>query len=211
MRSALRTGIFGGAFNPPHVGHLICAQEAHAQLALDTVVFVPVGEPPHREVEQDPGSEARVLLCDRAVAADSRFEVSRVEVDRDGPCYTADTLRVLGESSPRHELVLILGADQASALPSWHRPEAVLSLARVAVASREGIEREAVLRRLHGLAGHERVEFFEMPRVDVSSSLVRSRAAADLPIRYLVPEGVAEEIDSRGLYRSAASARADAR
>ena len=211
MTSTLRTGIFGGAFNPPHVGHLICAQEAHAQLALDALLFVPVGEAPHRQVEQDPGPGARALLCDRAVGPDPRFEVSRVEIDREGPSYTADTLRLLGESFPGHELVLILGADQASALPAWHQPETVLSLARVAVASREGIEREAVLRRLHGLTGHERVEFFDMPRVDVSSSVVRSRVAADLPIRYLVPDGVAEAIDSRGLYRSTAPARAGAR
>ena len=211
MRSALRTGIFGGAFNPPHVGHLICAQEAHAQLGLDTVLFVPVGDAPHREVDQDPGPEVRARLCDRAVGSDPRFEVSRVEVDRTGPSYTVDTLRLLGESFPADELVLILGADQASALTSWHEPEAVLSLARVAVASREGIEREAVARRLHGLAGQERVEFFDMPRIDVSSSLLRARVAAGLPVRYLIPEGVGQEIEVRGLYGAAENARAAAR
>jgi len=190
------------------VGHLICAQEAQVRLSLDGVLLVPVGEAPHREVEGDPGPVVRARLCERAVAADPRLEVSRVEVDRAGPSYTADTLRLLAGSAPDDELTVILGADQAAALGSWHEPEAVLSLARVAVASREGMEREAVTRRLHGLAGHERVEFFDMPRVDVSSSLVRSRLAEGLPVRYLVPDAVAEEIEALGLYGAPAAARA---
>jgi nicotinate-nucleotide adenylyltransferase len=189
------------------VGHLICAQEAHARLFLDSVLFMPVGEAPHREVAQDPGGEVRARLCERAVEGDPRFAVSRLEIERPGPSFTADTLSLLSAASPEDELVLILGADQAAALPSWHEPEAVLSLARVAVASREGIEREALTRRLHGLAGHEDVEFFDMPRVDVSSSLVQARVAEGRPIRYLVPVGVAEAIDSGGLYGAAAPAR----
>ncbi len=189
------------------MGHLICAQEAHARLSLDSVLFMPVGEAPHREVEQDPGGEVRARLCERAVDGDPRFEVSRAEIERPGPSFTADTLSLLSAASPGDELVLILGADQAAALPSWRDPEAVLSLARVAVASREGIEREAVTRRLHGLAGHEDIEFFDMPRVDVSSSLVQARVGEGRPIRYLVPVAVAEAIDSGGLYRAAAPAR----
>ncbi len=182
------------------MGHLICAQEAHAGLTLDSVLFMPVGEAPHREVDQDPGGEVRARLCERAVDGDPRFAVSRAEIERRGPSFTADTLSLLSAASPGDELVLILGADQAAALPSWHEPETVLSLARVAVASRVGIEREAVTRRLHGLPGHEDIEFFDMPRVDVSSSLVRERVREGRPIRYLVPAGVAEEIDSGGLY-----------
>ena len=166
------------------------------------VVFVPVGVPPHREIEQDPGAEVRVQLCDYAVAADARFALSRIEVDREGLSYTADTLRAVGEWSPDDELVLILGADQAAALPEWHEPEAVLELATVAVVAREGLEREAVLRRLERLAGHERIEFFDMPRIDISSSLVRERAAAGRPIRYLVPDKVANYIGAKSLYAS---------
>jgi nicotinate-nucleotide adenylyltransferase len=190
------------------VGHLICAQEAHARLSLDSVVFMPVGEAPHRKLDSDPGGEVRARLCERAVEGDPRFAVSPAEIGRSGPSYTADTLRLLSEASAGDDLVLILGTDQASTLASWHEPETVLSLARVAVASREGIEQEAVTRRLHGLAGHENVEFFDMTRVDVSSSLVRARVAEGRPIRYLVPSGVAEEIESRGLYGAAAPARA---
>ncbi len=190
------------------MGHLICVQEAHACLSLDSVMFMPVGQAPHRQLDQDPGAEVRARLCERAVEDDPRFAVSRAEIERGGPSYTADTLRLLSAARAGDELVLVLGADQASTLASWHEPETVLSLARVAVASRQGIEQEAVTRRLLGLAGQENVEFFEMPRVDVSSSLVRARVAEGRPIRYLVPGGVADEIESGGLYGAAAPARA---
>lgn len=161
---------------------------------------MPVGVPPHRVIDQDPGAEVRVQLCDFAVATDARFGLSRIEVDRDGPSYTVDTLRLIAERSPGDELVLILGADQAAALPDWHEPEAVLELATVAVASREGMEQEVVLRRVEPLAGHERIEFFDMPRLDISSTRVRERAAAGKPIRYLVPDKVANYIGAKSLY-----------
>ena len=161
---------------------------------------MPVGVPPHRVIDQDPGAEVRVQLCDFAVATDARFGLSRIEVDRDGPSYTVDTLRLIAERSPGDELVLILGADQAAALPDWHEPEAVLELATVAVASREGMEREVVLRRVEPLAGRERIEFFDMPRLDISSTMVRERAAAGKPIRYLVPDKVANYIGAKSLY-----------
>ena len=161
---------------------------------------MPVGVPPHREMKHDPGAEVRVQLCDLAVAADARFGLSRIEVDREGPSYTADTLRLISEGSPGDDLVLILGADQAAALPDWHEPEAVLDLATVAVASREGMEREVVLRRVEPLAGHERIAFFDMPRLDISSTMVRERAAAGRPIRYLVPDKVANYIGAKSLY-----------
>jgi nicotinate-nucleotide adenylyltransferase len=172
------------------------------------VVFVPVGNAPHREVDQDPGAEVRLQMCDYAIAADARFALSRIEVDRDGPSYTAETLRLMAERSPGDELVLVLGADQASALPEWHEPEEVLARAQVAVAAREGLEREAVLRHIGGLAGHEHVVFFDMPRIDLSSSLVRRRAAEGRPIRYLVPDKVANLIGAKSLYGASTPASA---
>ena len=172
-------------------------------------MFVPSGMPPHREIEKDPGAEVRVQLCDYAVAADARFALSRIEVDREGPSYMADTLRAIAERSPGDELFLILGADQAGALPHWHEPETVLELSTPAVASREGMEREAVLRRLEPLAGHERTVFFDMPRLDISSSLIRERAASGLPIRYLVPDKVANYIGAKSLYGSSTPVAAE--
>ena len=132
----MRVGILGGAFNPPHIGHLVCAQEALVQLELDRVVFMPVGVAPHREIELDPGAEARLEMTELAVADDERFEVSRMEVDKDAPAYTSETLAALREESPDDELFLILGGDQAAALGSWHEPEQVLELATVAVFER---------------------------------------------------------------------------
>jgi nicotinate-nucleotide adenylyltransferase len=159
-----------------------------------------MGQAPHREIEQDPGADVRVELCDLAVAADDRLAVSRIEVDRPGPSYTVDTLRLLRERSPEDELTLILGADQAARLPSWREPGEVLSLARMAVAARQGLEREAVLRHLDGVAGRERITFFDMPRLDISSTLVRARAASGRPIRYLVPETVTDYVGAKRLY-----------
>jgi nicotinate-nucleotide adenylyltransferase len=188
----------------------VCAQEARGALGLDVVRLVPVRHAPHRRIEGDPGAEVRGQLCEAAVADDDRLELSRVELDRDGPSYTVETLRQLRERSPRDDHVLILGADQASRLREWRDPDEVLSLATVAVAAREGMERESVLRRLEGLEGHEALEFFEMPRLDISSSLLRERAAAGRPLRYLVPDAVAELIRAQGLYRAQAPAGAAA-
>jgi nicotinate-nucleotide adenylyltransferase len=201
----LRVGILGGAFNPPHIGHLVCAQEALLRLELETVRFVPVGQPPHREIEDDPGAEARLVMCELAIAGDDRLTVSRLELDREGPSYTADSLAALSESEPDEDLHLILGGDQAATLPTWHEPERVLELATVAVVPRTGWSRERVAVKLGSLRGAGQVRFFDMPRVDVSSSLVRHRAARGEPIRYLVPDRVAEYIDANSLYAGAST------
>lgn len=197
-------GIFGGVFNPPHTGHLICAQEALIQLGLETVVWVPVGEASHRTIDQDPGGEARLEMCERAIAGDERMTVSRIELDRPGPSYTVDTLRALRESRPDEDLFLIIGGDEAAALRAWRAPEEVLRLATVAAVERDGRRREEIGERLADLEGGADVKFVEMPRVDISSSLLRARAAAGLPIRYLVPDAVADYIRSANLYRAPA-------
>ncbi|HEY7631009.1 MAG TPA: nicotinate-nucleotide adenylyltransferase [Thermoleophilaceae bacterium] len=194
-------GILGGTFNPPHIGHLICAQEALVQLALDTVVWVPAGVPPHREVEDDPGAEARFAMCELAVSGDERFSLSRVELEREGPSYTVDTLRGMRSSAgDGDELFLILGGDQAASLRAWREPEEVLTLATIAVVERTGWPRPAIGVTLSGLRGAERLVFFDMPRVDVSSSMVRRRAREGKPIRYLVADRVADYIGAQSLY-----------
>src|SRR5262245_15719874 len=135
-------GILGGTFNPPHLGHLVMAQEALDQLDLDRVWLMPVAEPPHKEAEEDPGARARLELCRLAVAGDDRLEACSLEVDRGGASFTIDTLRALHDSDPEQELTFIVGGDMAHSLPSWREPEAILSLARLAVAEREGVRRE---------------------------------------------------------------------
>lgn len=202
-------GILGGTFNPPHIGHLICAQEAFVRLGLDTVVWVPAGVPPHRAIEDDPGPDARFEMCELTIAADERFALSRMELDREGPSYTVDTLRELRSRSPDDELFLILGGDQAASLGSWREPEEVLSLATVAVVERTGWPRPAIGVKLHGLRGSENLRFFDMPRIDVSSSMVRRRARAGQPIRYLVTDRVANFIGARSLYGASAPVAAE--
>ena len=180
------------------------AQEAHEQLGLDRVVFMPVSRPPHKEAPDDPGPAVRLDLCRLALAGDDRFEVSPLELERGGASYTVDTLRILHDRSPEHALTFIVGGDMAHSLPAWRDPKEVLRLASLAVAEREGVRREDIRRRLAPLHDGGRVRFFDMPRIDLSSSAIRRRVAAGRPIRYLVPDGVDRAIAARGLYRPAA-------
>jgi nicotinate-nucleotide adenylyltransferase len=197
-------GILGGTFNPPHIGHLVMLEEAIDQLGLDRVVLMPVSRPPHKEVPDDPGADVRLELCRRAVADDERFGVCALEIERGGASYTADTLRALHDRQPEHQLTFIVGGDMALSFPSWRDPEAILKLARLAVAERQELRREDISRRLAPLHDGSRVEFFEMPRIDVSSSDIRGRVAAGRTIRHLVPDAVEQEIVKRDLYRQAA-------
>ena len=197
----MRLGILGGTFNPPHVAHLICGQEAWRELALDRVLLVPARIPPHKPVEHEPGAEHRLQMCRRAVAGDERLEVSDLELRREGPSYTVDTLIELRAHAPHDELVLILGGDIAAGLAQWKRAEEVLALATIAVAKRRGTARGAVERALASLQGGERARFFQMPGISVSSTMVRRRVRAGQPIRYLVTEPVREYIEAHALYR----------
>jgi nicotinate-nucleotide adenylyltransferase len=202
----LRIGILGGGFNPPHLGHLILAQEALAQLELDRVMLMPYGEPSHRVLDDDPGADLRLAMCELVAAADSRLELSRIEVERGGPIYTVDTVRELTAARPDDEFVLLLGGDQAASLRTWRAPEEVLSLVVVAVAERDEWRRAEIVERLGPLCSEERLRFFDMPRIDISSSMIRLRARAGRPIRYLVPDAVADYVEAQPLY--GASARA---
>jgi nicotinate-nucleotide adenylyltransferase len=194
-------GILGGTFNPPHIGHLVCAQEARAQLALERVILMPVHTPPHKEAIDDPGPDARLALCQAAIASDEELEVSTLEIERGGPSFTVDTLRALHGSREGDDLTFIVGGDMASSLPSWQEPEAVLELARIAVAEREEHRRHEIAERVASLRGAaEQVVFFSMPRLDISSSDIRRRIAEGRPVRWLMPGEVCDEIERRGLY-----------
>jgi nicotinate-nucleotide adenylyltransferase len=197
----VRVGILGGTFNPPHLGHLVCAQEAYLQFELDLVTLMPARIPPHKPVEDEPGVEHRFELCRLAVSGDERMTVSELETMRPGPSYTVDTLQELHEREPDSELFLIVGGDVAAGLPQWREPTRVLELATLAVAKRRGTSRSRVQRALDELGGAARAQFFRMPRIGVSSTLVRRRVRAGQPIRYLVPEAVAGYIERERLYR----------
>lgn len=204
----MRIGILGGTFNPPHLGHLVCGQEAFVQLGLDRVLLIPARTPPHKPLRDDPGAGRRLELCRLAVRDDERFEVSDLELMREGPSYTVDTLEKLHATVPDCELYLIVGGDIATGLPEWREPEQVLSLATLAVAGRAGTSQAAIEAALRRVPGGERVRFFRMPQISVSSTMVRRRVVSGEPIRYLVPEAVARYIERHGLY-SASSRSAE--
>ncbi len=193
--------MLGSAFNPPHLGHLALAQEAHARLGLAEVVLVPTGRAPHKEIEDDPGAGVRLEMARLAAGDDGRLAVSELETSRDEPSFTYHTLERLREERPDEELVFVIGSDAAAGLERWRNPERILELASLGVAERPGVERsevEAVVERLGG-----RAEFVDMPHIEVSSTMVRERVGAGRPIRYLVPDAVAELIYERGMYASA--------
>jgi len=195
-------GIFGGTFNPPHLAHMVCASEARAQLSLDLVLMVPTGVPPHKEMEEEPGRAHRLEMCRLAADGhDDWLEVSSIEIDRDGPSYTVDTLGEINATRPGDELTFIVGGDMAWSLPSWHQPETILELAALAVAERAGARREEVRVRLAGMRGAQRIRYIDVPRLDISSSALRRRVREGRPIDYLVPDAVADYIERQGLYR----------
>jgi nicotinate-nucleotide adenylyltransferase len=192
--------MLGGTFNPPHIGHLVCAQEAYLQLRLDRVMLIPARIPPHKPVEDEPGPEHRLALCRLAVEGDPRFAVSEIEMQRPGPSFTVDTLEELHSHAPDNELFLIVGGDVAAGMPTWHQPERVMSFAGLAVAKRRGTSRASVDAALAGLPGGERSQFFQMPRIGVSSTMVRRRVRGGEPVKYLVPDAVAHYIHEHSLY-----------
>ena len=195
-------GILGGTFNPPHIGHLVMALEAREQLGLERVVLMPVAVPPHKEADGDPGADVRLALAQLAAEGEEALLVSTAEIDRGGASFTVDTLRELHERYPEQELTFIVGADMAHSLPAWREPERILELARLGVAEREGSARDDIAERLAPLHDGSRVTFFDMPRIDVSSSDIRRRVAEGRSVRHLVPDAVAQAIGDGDLYRT---------
>jgi nicotinate-nucleotide adenylyltransferase len=199
-RAGSGTGVLGSAFNPPHLGHLALAQEALWQLGLEQVLLVPTGEAPHKRIAEDPGRELRLAMTRLAASDDARFTASTVEVEREGPSYTYETLEELAEQTGDSELVFVMGADAAVGLESWRNPQRVVELARLAIARRAGIADAEVAAMLRSLGAEDRATMLEMPQFGVSSSAVRERAAAGRPLRYLVPEPVARFIEEKEIY-----------
>lgn len=187
-------------FNPPHVAHLALAHAAVSDLGLERVLLTPVLIPPHKPAKWDPGAEHRLRMCSLAVQGDPQLGICKLELERPGPSYTIDTLRSIHASEPDAELILIVGADMARTLGCWREPQEILKLARLAVAGREGSSRREVLDALAPLGGEDRTVFLDMPRLDVSSSLVRRRLTSGAPIDELVGPAVARYISEHELY-----------
>ncbi len=195
-----KLAIMGGTFNPIHIGHLVCAQEAVDQLGLDRVLFMPGGVPPHKEVSAGPGSEERYRMAVIATAGNPHFEVSRYEIDKQQVCYTVDTLRHFREEEPEAGIFFITGMDAVIEIPKWKDPEGILSLATLVAAKRPGHSLEAMPAGTRTFLEENRVRILDMPGIGVSSTMIRERVARGRSIRYLVPEGVERFIEKERLY-----------
>lgn len=196
--SARRVGVYGGAFDPPHLGHVVVACEAAWQLGLDEVRLIPVGTPVHRGAPVVDGP-TRVALVEAAIAGQPALTVSSIEVDRGEPSFTVDTLRRIAEAESEVEWTLIVGADQVAAFATWREPAAIVALARLAVVARDetDVDEVAVVAAVHAPG---RFDLVRMPRIDISSTLVRERIASGAPYSHLVSAGVARVIADHGLY-----------
>lgn len=186
-------GVLGGTFDPPHVGHLVVACEALWQLRLDEVRLVPAGRPPHKDDAGIAPAERRAAWLESAVADRPGLVVSRIEIEREGPSYTADTLEAMAAAEPGIALWFILGADQLAGFPRWHDPGRILAAARLAVVGRNG-RSDSELRQLVDRVAPGRADLLHMPAVGISSSMIRARIAAGEPIGHLVPPAVEEAL-----------------
>jgi nicotinate-nucleotide adenylyltransferase len=203
-RSATRLGVFGGTFDPPHFAHLAIAERAREELALDRVLFVPAGRPPHKNARAVVAIADRLAMTRLAVKRQPAFRVSDLEANRTGPSYTVDTLETLAARYPDVELVLVIGEDSLAELPTWRDPERVLELASVAVAPRITSHGGGGgnTRLPERLARSARVTWLSGPRVDLSSTELRERARRGRSLRYLVPDAVIAYLERRRVYRS---------
>jgi nicotinate-nucleotide adenylyltransferase len=195
-----RLGVMGGTFDPIHHGHLVTAEEALAQFELESVLFVPTGRPWMKEHEVVSPAEDRYLMTVIATASNPLFNVSRMEVDRDGPTYTVDTLRGLKDLyGPKVDLFFITGADAIVEILAWKDHEEVFELAHFIAATRPGYDLGPIESRTR--ATHPDITVMNIPALAISSTDIRRRVAAGLPIRYLVPEGVKSYVEKAGIYR----------
>ena len=199
-------GVFGGTFDPIHLAHLAVAETARDGLGLERVLFVPAGEPPHKPGQAISAASDRLAMVRAAIADNPGFAVSTIETDRGGPSYTVDTLAALRDDpltgGGSRGLALILSAEAAAGLPTWHAPQAVLDLATLVVVPRDGYpDVDGVFLAGHGLHASCGYVALDGPHLRLSASEIRSRAARGRSLRYLVPDAVAAYIGDHGIYQ----------
>jgi nicotinate-nucleotide adenylyltransferase len=197
----MRLGIYGGTFDPVHYGHLLAAEQFREQCRLERVWFMPAAVPPHKRGAAISPAKARVEMLELAAAGYPQFEISRRELERDGPSYTVDTLSALRTEDPSRELFFLIGADSLDELPTWREPLRILELATIAVANRgDDLPALGTVSTALGTAVRERIVVVEMPSVDLASTDIRRRVQAGRSIRYMVPRAVEEYIRQHRLY-----------
>lgn len=198
----MRIGVFGGTFDPPHVGHLILAAECSYQLNLARLLWVLTPDPPHKKDQSITSFNHRIAMIQAAIEDNPLFELSRVDVDRPGPHYAVDTLRLLAKIYPDAELVYLVGGDSLHDLPTWYQPaELVAQVSALGVMRRPGdaVDLKALDASLPGLGAKVRV--VSAPLLDISSRQIRARVASGQPYRYYLPPAVYALIQETGLYR----------
>lgn len=195
-----RIGVMGGTFDPPHFGHLAAAEESRYRLGLNKVLWVPNGMPPHKtdNVVSEVGD--RVQMTQLAIQGNPSFEISTLEVERDGPSYTVETLQELTDSLPGYEVVFLMGSDEFMDLGSWYAPGLLPQLARLGVMVRGGIEVDVRRTEIEVPEVCGRYDLVCVPDIPISSSDLRNRVRQGIPIRYLMPEPVREYIETHRLY-----------
>ena len=202
----MRIGFFGGTFDPIHHGHLILASYAASSANLDRVLFAPAAVPPHK-IRMITAVEHRIEMLLRAIAHDERFEMTTVDLDREGPHYSADTLAILAAKHPGAKLFFLMGSDSYRDLPTWHEPGRLFEHASLLVGKRpNSTYDEAALWRALPLA-NMCTEFVDIPLIEISSTEIRQRVAQRLPIDYLTPRAVQAYIESHGLYLDSTGAQ----
>jgi len=200
----MRVGILGGTFDPVHWGHLLIAEVAREALGLTQVLFVPAGDPPHKQQLKKSRAGQRRRMVELAIADNPAFALNSIDLDRPGPHYTIDMIQLI--RSQYHlaadDCFFIIGSDSLHDLPTWHRPDKLVTLCRLAIACRPGYQPDvaALEKTIPGLAG--RLDWVETPLFDVSSTLIRAKVAQGRTIRYHVPDQVARYIDEHQLYRA---------
>ena len=197
-----RIGIFGGTFDPPHLGHLILASEAHAQLRLSRLLWVLTPIPPHKLNRPISSLEHRLAMVKLALKEEPAFEFSSIEIKRPGPHYTLDTLRIVSEQYPKADLILLLGGDSLRDLPTWHQPmDVTAACQQIGVMRRPGdsIDMAELEAKIPGL--NRKVKFVEAPLLEIASSEIRRRAGRGLPFRYYLPPAIYRYIQKHQLYQ----------
>lgn len=196
-----RVGIFGGTFDPVHIGHLIAATELRHRLELDRLIFAPAGRPPHKSAQEVSDDQHRLAMLRLALEHVPGFEVTAIDIERDGPSYTADLLALLRSELSPDRFFFLMGNDSLRDLPTWHQPDRIAELAELGVAARPGapIALDAIVRALPAAGG--RVHLVPTPLIGIASSEVRRRVKHGEPITFLVPSSVESYIEQHGLYR----------
>lgn len=198
-----KLGIMGGTFDPIHYGHMVAAETARSEFGLNQVLFIPTGMPPHKENRMITEANLRYEMVEMSIRSNRHFLVSRMEIDREGPTYTVDTLRIIHSIIPDVELFFITGTDALREVLTWREHEEILRLARIIGVSRPGYDSKNFIRKLsvNYPFTRDRITQIEIPALAISSTDIRMRVANNKPIRYLLPDEVRLFIKNNDLYR----------